>query len=369
MKHLFLILSITILALTSCKKKDPVEIHESPVFSFSGKLDGNPVSYFSGTNNYYMYSSYITDASNVREFIGELKLFGCSSPCNNSVKLRIRDYRTTSSAPTNPDTSISPGYYAYSKPAGAAASYSVTFLPLFSGGFVQSCLWTFYDGTTASPSITVKVFPRSGQYNNCLSITSTSLCSSSLCNIMYLGQTGNGVRPIINSTTFTGTAVGFTASATNGTPPFTYSWDFGDGNTSSLVAPSHTYTANGVYPVKLTITDAKGETGIINKNVATQFPGTCATNYTYMVTPSANPLNLSNVILEWTDSNGITYTSENNSQPATSGFRVTSVEEYKLNTSGQKTKKITARLNCTLYNGTSTVLLEDAELVFAIAYP
>lgn len=368
MKRFIYISSVLILLFAACKKKDPIELNEDPVFSFTGKLNGNPVSYFSGTNGYYMSSSYQTDTSNVREFSGTLKLFGCNLPCNNSVRLRIRDYRNASYL-TNPDTSIAPGYYAYSKPSGAAAAYSTTFIAQFSGGSPQSSLWTFSDGSTATPSVIVKTFPRNGQYNTCLSYTSTSLCTSSICNTIYLGQTGDGVRVNISSTTFSSTAVSFTALATAGTPPFSYSWDFGDGNTSSLQAPTHVYAANGVYAVLLTITDSKGNTGTANKNVATALPGSCAVNYTYSTQPLANPLNLANVILEWTDSNGITYTSENNSQPASSGFQIKSVEEYKLNENGQRTKKITVSANCILYNGASTVLLEDAELIFAIAYP
>src|SRR2546422_5807582 len=39
---------------------------------------------------------------------------------------------------------------------------------------------------------------------------------------------------------------------------FTYSWDFGDGSTSSLPAPTHTYTAVASFTVTLTVTDKDG---------------------------------------------------------------------------------------------------------------
>ncbi len=41
-----------------------------------------------------------------------------------------------------------------------------------------------------------------------------------------------------------------------GIPPLTYLWDFGDGSTSTLQYPSHTYATQGHYDVCLTITDA-----------------------------------------------------------------------------------------------------------------
>lgn len=40
-----------------------------------------------------------------------------------------------------------------------------------------------------------------------------------------------------------------------------YAWDFGDGTTSSMAYPSHTYTAAGWYNVCVTVTDAYGCTG------------------------------------------------------------------------------------------------------------
>ena len=47
----------------------------------------------------------------------------------------------------------------------------------------------------------------------------------------------------------------FTNTATNGS---TYSWDFGDGNTSGEENPNHTYDSNGDYTVTLTVTSANG---------------------------------------------------------------------------------------------------------------
>lgn len=49
-----------------------------------------------------------------------------------------------------------------------------------------------------------------------------------------------------------GMTVSFTNTSTNGT---TYSWDFGDGASSPLQSPSHTYTASGTYAVTLIVTN------------------------------------------------------------------------------------------------------------------
>ncbi len=50
----------------------------------------------------------------------------------------------------------------------------------------------------------------------------------------------------------------FSAEISGGTAPYTYLWDFGDGATSTEVAPSHLFSTAGLHPVKLTIVDASG---------------------------------------------------------------------------------------------------------------
>ena len=44
--------------------------------------------------------------------------------------------------------------------------------------------------------------------------------------------------------------------------PVTISWNFGDGHTSNVQDPTHTYSEQGLYTAKLTITDANGDQGI-----------------------------------------------------------------------------------------------------------
>ena len=51
--------------------------------------------------------------------------------------------------------------------------------------------------------------------------------------------------------------VDFTDTSTGGTPT-SWSWDFGDGGSSSLANPSHTYQQPGSYPVKLTVKNSGG---------------------------------------------------------------------------------------------------------------
>ncbi len=67
--------------------------------------------------------------------------------------------------------------------------------------------------------------------------------------------------------------VDFTASATGGTAPYAFLWDFGDGQTSTEAAVAHTYASPGMYTWTLTVTDAASATclksGKVNAQAAT----------------------------------------------------------------------------------------------------
>lgn len=65
----------------------------------------------------------------------------------------------------------------------------------------------------------------------------------------------------------------FTADATNGTPPYAYTWDFGDGTAaSSDRTPCHAYIKSGTYTAQLSVVDAIGATGSTTVTVSALSP-------------------------------------------------------------------------------------------------
>ncbi|OWW24490.1 hypothetical protein B4Q04_14330 [Zobellia sp. OII3] len=54
----------------------------------------------------------------------------------------------------------------------------------------------------------------------------------------------------------------------------TYLWDFGDGNTSSQMNPSHTYTSSGDYNVELTVNDGNGGSDSVIISITIETPTT-----------------------------------------------------------------------------------------------
>jgi hypothetical protein len=65
------------------------------------------------------------------------------------------------------------------------------------------------------------------------------------------------------------TTVAFTNLSTDGT---TYLWDFGDGTTSTLKNPSHTFVSSGIAPVTMTVTSAQGTATARKLITATALP-------------------------------------------------------------------------------------------------
>ncbi|VXB02779.1 PKD domain-containing protein [Maribacter litoralis] len=71
-----------------------------------------------------------------------------------------------------------------------------------------------------------------------------------------------------------------------------YSWDFGDGNTSSVTDPSHTYALGGDYTVTLTLTDDDGETSSNSIAVTAVDPHDVETVISFTLMDAVNQLEL-----------------------------------------------------------------------------
>ncbi|MFC2066527.1 DUF4349 domain-containing protein [Chloroflexota bacterium] len=63
-----------------------------------------------------------------------------------------------------------------------------------------------------------------------------------------------------------GQSVHFNPNIAGGISPYSYEWDFGDGNTSTDVALAHTYKSVGSYTVSLKVTDDRGNTETKTRN-------------------------------------------------------------------------------------------------------
>ena len=112
--------------------------------------------------------------------------------------------------------------------------------------------WTFGDGDTSSLQNPEHLYLANGDYNVCL-VVSNPGGAASACTTVTIGT-----YPLTAAAfSFTGDPdVLFTDLSTN--DPFAWSWDFGDGGTSTEQNPEHIYTSAGPFTVCLTATNAGG---------------------------------------------------------------------------------------------------------------
>ncbi len=77
--------------------------------------------------------------------------------------------------------------------------------------------------------------------------------------------------------------IAFTGTASGGDHNFTYSWNFGDGASSTLLSPTHTYASAGNFSVTFTVSDGSGTSQSVTKTVAVV---ACCTTPTITTNPS-----------------------------------------------------------------------------------
>lgn len=131
-------------------------------------------------------------------------------------------------------------------------------------------------------------FTGPGIYNVRLIITSSSLCKDTLIIPVSIFQ---GPLAEFNFTSAcAGDTTYFTDNSTgNAAAVVSWSWNFGDGNSSTLQNPKHRYANSGNYSVNLVVTDANGCTSVKNRQVVVnplpsplfQFSGNCVGQPTF----------------------------------------------------------------------------------------
>ena len=164
----------------------------------------------------------------------------------DSYDAKVRTFYIHVGSPVTADFSATP--------TSGLPPFSVQFTDHSSGG-PNNWTWNFGDGTTSNEQNPVHVYNTTGNYNVVLT-AATLYRTDTLTKISYIHALG----PV--TANFTGAPltvpvnrpVQFTDYSTGG--PTTWLWNFGDGTTSPLQNPSHSYAATGLYSVTLTASHA-----------------------------------------------------------------------------------------------------------------
>ena len=130
-------------------------------------------------------------------------------------------------------------------------------------GTITSYSWNFGDGNTGSVVAPYNRFAAPGTYTVTLTVTDDDGASDTKTHTVQVGPTNQPPVAAFNfspTNPLVGGWVQFNGSASSD-PDGTitsYAWNFGDGNTGSIVAPYNRFAAPGTYTVTLTVTDDDG---------------------------------------------------------------------------------------------------------------
>jgi PKD repeat protein len=119
-------------------------------------------------------------------------------------------------------------------------------------GVSSTSIWDYGDGSPLDTAFNpTHTYASPGNYTVCSTIYAP--CDTdTVCNTVIICP-APALADYTYSTTYP--TVAFTDASTNAV---SYSWDFGDGNTSAQASPSHTYAGLGLYNVCLSVTDSCG---------------------------------------------------------------------------------------------------------------
>lgn len=138
------------------------------------------------------------------------------------------------------------------------------------GRTLVSHAWVFGDGSTGSGKTTSHAFTFAGTFNVTLTVTDNigehNTSSASV-------QVGGAVTANFTATPVADRVVNFDASTSTGTG-LTYTWNFGDGDPTTVpnATITHAFTDDGPRNVVLTVTDINGNSASITKSVTPPAP-------------------------------------------------------------------------------------------------
>ncbi|MBL4709902.1 MAG: PKD domain-containing protein [Flavobacteriales bacterium] len=203
-------------------------------------------------------------------------------------------------------------------------STSTVFFTNQSTGFTNNTFFTFDfgDGTSTTFSATSSNLNRQRSYapgTYVVTLSMVDTINATNCSFTDTVIVVNNIPPpciasfsyLINPNY----TVNFFGSATGGSAPYTYSWNFGIGNGSTVMNPNFSYSTPGSYVTSLTVTDVNGFTCSFSDTIhinntclaafSYAFTGNGVVNFTNLSSPSGARINFSWNFGDGTSSNSV----------------------------------------------------------------
>ncbi len=147
-------------------------------------------------------------------------------------------------------------------PSQPLSDQQVTFTGNGNGGVSPySYSWSLGDGSTATGQSATHSYSTVGVFTVTLTIKDSESPQQTATTTQTITVTSQ-TPTLATSLTYApaqpnvGQVVAFTAAASGGTVPYSFTWRFGDGSTGTGSTITHSYTINGTFTVTLTTTDS-----------------------------------------------------------------------------------------------------------------
>lgn len=363
---------IAVLLSTCTKKQLPPDNLAKPVFYLQGILDNDSLGVVAGDEGYYMSTSYLQGIDGVYLYKGSFTKNGCFD-CPETWSISVRGEKSYTQQAFGPvENAIFPAVYTYQNIPGILSPNTFQFNSLATGSGTMQYHWDFGDGNYSTDANPIHTYSTASIYNVCLAIADGVGCVDTVCNLIRPSSPANYCASGFTYNQLPG-IFGFEFFANPaGQGPFNYYWDFGNGVWSNQANPVQFYNTAGIYKVCLTITSATQCQSVYCMQINTNpISSSCLANFG--IQAGVDSLQFSTIEINYWDKTGNKYSSMKvGGQPSNSSFTIDKTEDYLDNESNQKTKKISGRINCVLYNTANpldSLVLKETKTVFGVSYP
>lgn len=163
------------------------------------------------------------------------------------------------------DNTIVPGFNATTECAGDSTAF--TNITNTSCGVTTNYLWRFGNGSTSTKENPKHKYASAGSYDVTLVVTKQGNIKDSIKQTIVVNANPSTGFSLTNACAGSSTSFTNSSSISSGSIA-SYEWSFGDGFKSGSTAPSHTYSNDGSYSVKLISTSNEGCKDSLTKSIS-----------------------------------------------------------------------------------------------------
>ena len=382
-----------------CQKLDlDPQVDGTPVFSANITLNGVTKEWQAGVGGYYLFTSFEKGADEVYVFKGQLKKDSCSTgACGESLTVKIRDVQLTLNGLPDVVQALAPGNYPYQLPAAADTLWVVDTITTYQLSFdagqsvvppntVPVYTWNLSNGSAVQPGqialFSLPQFPQNLEMTLTMQANNQNCTSTQTRRVALPDPSGPAESCSVFIDTMLDTAgllIENLVAVPAGSAPFSFIW-----HDSTVAETWPVSNALQVINAMVAVADAEGCTAGAGYSTFWN-PGVigtyCSARFSYQVTEVMqvdsipvviqDSLQLSTVVVEYTDAAGKLFSSAFMPQSnANAYFEILSVEDFDDNENGEKTKKLSLRFACRLWNANGSFIeLQNGEAVMGVAYP